>query len=67
MDKRTFVTDHERALQSLFGENSDSSPVFRADISSIAARLATVFASLKVGTEFAAANPLALAGGLKAA
>ena len=50
MDKRTFVTDHERALQSLFGENSDSSPQFRGDISSIAARLATVFASLKVSS-----------------
>eukprot|EP00891_Asterochloris_glomerata_P007891 jgi/Astpho2/7891/gw1.00118.18.1_t len=59
MDKRTFVTDHERALQSLFGENSDSSPVFRADISSIAARLATVFASLKElpSVRFRAAKP----------
>ena len=63
MDKRTFVTDHERALQSLFGENSDSSPQFRGDISSIAARLATVFASLKVGTAGADASASIMPGG----
>ena len=65
MDKRTFVTDHERALQSLFGENSDSSPQFRGDISSIAARLATVFASLKVGTAVADASASIMPGGTR--
>ena len=67
MDKRTFVTDHERALQSLFGENSDSSPQFRGDISSIAARLATVFASLKVGSAPADVNAFVLPGRHRAA
>lgn len=48
MDKRTFSTDEANSLQILFGENSEGSAQYRAEISLMASRLATVFASLKV-------------------
>lgn len=49
IDKRTFTTDEGNSLQTLFGENSEGSAQYRAEVSTMAARLATVFASLKVG------------------
>ena len=48
IDKRTFTTDEGNSLQTLFGENSEGSAQYRAEISVMANRLATVFASLKV-------------------
>ena len=48
IDKRTFTTDESHSLQTLFGENSEGSAMYRSEVSTIAARLATVFASLKV-------------------
>ena len=48
IDKRTFTTDEGLSLQTLFGENSEGSAQYRAEVSTIASRLATVFASLKV-------------------
>lgn len=48
MDRRTFLTDKERALQVLFGEASEAQDLFNSEIASISDRLATVFASLKV-------------------
>ena len=48
IDKRTFTTDEGHSLQTLFGENSEGSAMYRSEVSTIAARLATVFASLKV-------------------
>lgn len=47
IDKRTFTTDEGNSLQTLFGENSEGSAQYRAEVSTMAARLATVFASLK--------------------
>lgn len=49
-DKRTFLTDKERALQTLFGEANDIQETFNSEIVSIADRVATAFASLKVKT-----------------
>ena len=48
LDKRSFVTDEDRALQALFGDANDMSPVYRTELSTMAGRLATAFASLKV-------------------
>lgn len=43
-----FVTDQEKALEQLFGEHSDGTRDFEVALDTIAARLATVFASLQV-------------------
>jgi hypothetical protein len=43
-----FVTDHERALEELFGENAEMSQNHNACINTMATRIATVFASLRV-------------------
>ena len=51
IDKRTFTTDEGNSLQTLFGENSEGSAQYRAELSTMAARLATVFASLKVSMQ----------------
>ena len=48
IDKRTFITDEGHSLQTLFGENSEGSAQYRSEVTTVAARLATVFASLKV-------------------
>lgn len=48
MDKRTFLTDKQHALQTLFGEASASQELFTSEVLGIADRLATVLASLKV-------------------
>ena len=49
IDKRTFITDEGHSLQTLFGENSEGSAQYRTEVTTVAARLATAFASLKVG------------------
>lgn len=43
-----FVTDQERALEELFGENVANSRKFEACLNTMATRVATVFASLNV-------------------
>ena len=48
IDKRSFTTDEGNSLLTLFGENSEGSAQYRAEVTLIANRLATVFASLKV-------------------
>ncbi len=61
IDKRTFTTDEGNSLQTLFGENSEGSAQYRAEVSTMAARLATVFASLKVG-KYSVYTPSTLKG-----
>jgi hypothetical protein len=48
VDTRTFTTDEEGALGALFGEGSDEAPNAGAALRRTAARLATVFATMKV-------------------
>ena len=53
VDTRTFTTDEEGALGALFGEGSDEAPdagaaLRRTAARRTAARLATVFATMKV-------------------
>lgn len=50
VDSRTFTTDDEGALSTMFGDGSDENPESGAAIKRTAARLATVFATLKVGS-----------------
>ncbi|KAL2460791.1 SNARE-interacting protein KEULE [Abeliophyllum distichum] len=47
IDSQAFITDHERALEELFGEDAGSSRRFDACLNVMATRIATVFASLK--------------------
>ncbi|XP_065859405.1 protein transport Sec1a [Euphorbia lathyris] len=47
IDSQAFVTDHERALHELYGENVENSRKFDACLNVMATRIATVFASLK--------------------
>ncbi|WCJ22857.1 Syntaxin-binding protein 1 [Euphorbia peplus] len=47
IDSQAFVTDHERALHELYGENAEKSRKFDACLKVMATRIATVFASLK--------------------
>ena len=48
IDKRSFTTDEGNSLLTLFGENSEGSAQYRAEVTLIASRLATVFSSLMV-------------------
>lgn len=43
-----FITDHEMAMEELFGENVESSRKYDACLNTMATRIATVFASLRV-------------------
>lgn len=43
-----FVTDHDTALNDLYGPSENNSKVFNDTISTMATRIATTFASLKV-------------------
>lgn len=43
-----FLTDHDSALEDLFGEDAGNSRKFEVCLSTMATRIATVFASLKV-------------------
>ncbi|XP_008798533.1 SNARE-interacting protein KEULE [Phoenix dactylifera] len=47
IDSQGFVTDHERALEELFGENVEGSHKYNACLNTMATRIATTFASLK--------------------
>ncbi|XP_058008325.1 protein transport Sec1a-like [Hevea brasiliensis] len=47
LDSQAFATDHEGALQELYGENAENSRKFDACLKVMATRIATVFASLK--------------------
>lgn len=47
IDSQAFITDHERALEELFGEDAGNSRRFDACLNVMATRIATVFASLK--------------------
>ncbi|KAJ4788921.1 Syntaxin-binding protein 1 [Rhynchospora pubera] len=47
IDSQGFVTDHERALEELFGENAEMSQNYNTCINTMATRIATVFASLR--------------------
>ncbi|KAG0576062.1 hypothetical protein KC19_5G052300 [Ceratodon purpureus] len=47
IDTQGFSTDHEKALEHLFGEHAETSRDFDLCIESMAIRLSTVFASLK--------------------
>ncbi|XP_022897159.1 SNARE-interacting protein KEULE-like [Olea europaea var. sylvestris] len=47
IDSQAFITDHERALEELFGKEAGSSHRFDACLNVMATRIATVFASLK--------------------
>lgn len=47
IDSQGFVTDHERALEELFGENAEISRNYNACLNTMASRIATVFASLR--------------------
>lgn len=55
-----FVTDHERALEELFGENAELSQNYNACINTMATRIATVFASLRVISLSLSRPPLSL-------
>ena len=43
-----FITDHERALEELFAEDAENSRKYNACLNTMATRIATVFASLRV-------------------
>ncbi|KAK4848659.1 hypothetical protein QYF36_015782 [Acer negundo] len=47
IDNQAFITDHERALEELYGENAENSRNFDTCLNTMAKRIATVFASLK--------------------
>ncbi|GFP95012.1 snare-interacting protein keule [Phtheirospermum japonicum] len=47
IDNQGFITDHERALEQLFGDVSENPRRFDACLNIMATRIATVFASLK--------------------
>ncbi|PKA66457.1 SNARE-interacting protein KEULE [Apostasia shenzhenica] len=47
IDSQGFITDHERALEELFGDNAEISLAHNACIHLMAARIATVFSSLR--------------------
>ncbi|KAK3195007.1 hypothetical protein Dsin_026317 [Dipteronia sinensis] len=47
IDNQAFITDHERALEELYGENAEKSRNFDTCLNTMAKRIATVFASLK--------------------
>lgn len=43
-----FTTDHERALEELFSENAEGSHKYNACLNTMATRISTVFASMRV-------------------
>ncbi|KAJ6829043.1 SNARE-interacting protein KEULE [Iris pallida] len=47
IDSQGFVTDHERALEELFGDNAENPHKYNACLETMATRIATVFASLR--------------------
>lgn len=53
-----FTTDNDIALEQLFGEHSEGTRDYASCIETIAARLSTVFASLKVQIDYLACMPV---------
>ncbi|XP_020093908.1 SNARE-interacting protein KEULE-like [Ananas comosus] len=47
IDSQGFITDHERALEELFGENAEGSHKYNECLNTMATRIATAFASLR--------------------
>ncbi|XP_010276590.1 PREDICTED: SNARE-interacting protein KEULE [Nelumbo nucifera] len=47
IDSQGFITDNERALEELFGENVGNSRIYNDCLKTMATRIATVFASLR--------------------
>ncbi|KAI7738288.1 hypothetical protein M8C21_024385 [Ambrosia artemisiifolia] len=47
IDNQAFVTDDERALEEMYGDNAENSRRFGVSLYIMATRIATVFASLK--------------------
>ncbi|KAJ3679862.1 hypothetical protein LUZ60_016140 [Juncus effusus] len=47
IDSQGFITDHERALEELFGDNAETSHNYNACINTMATRIATVFTSMR--------------------
>uniref|UniRef100_A0A7N0SZ20 SNARE-interacting protein KEULE n=2 Tax=Kalanchoe fedtschenkoi TaxID=63787 RepID=A0A7N0SZ20_KALFE len=47
VDNQAFITDHEMALEELFGENVENSRRFNTCLNTMATRIGTIFASLK--------------------
>ncbi|KAI5647363.1 hypothetical protein M9H77_33368 [Catharanthus roseus] len=47
IDSQGFITDHERALEDLYGEDGEKSRKSEACLNEMGSRIATVFASLK--------------------
>ncbi|KAL8254030.1 hypothetical protein R6Q59_032251 [Mikania micrantha] len=47
IENQAFVTDHERALEELYGDNAENSRESDVCLNTMATRIATVFASLK--------------------
>nr|GEX25194.1 protein transport Sec1a-like [Tanacetum cinerariifolium] len=47
IDNQAFVTDHEMALEELYGDEADNSSYFNDCLNTMATRIATIFASLK--------------------
>lgn len=43
-----FITDHEMALEELFAENAENSQKYNICLNTMATRIATAFASLRV-------------------
>ncbi|KAG8070609.1 hypothetical protein GUJ93_ZPchr0006g42562 [Zizania palustris] len=47
IDSQGFITDHERALEELFSENTLDSRTYNACLNTMATRISTVFASMR--------------------
>ncbi|WKA05559.1 hypothetical protein VitviT2T_023520 [Vitis vinifera] len=47
VDSQAFITDHERALEELLGENVENTRKFDNCLNTMATRISTIFASLK--------------------
>ncbi|KAF8413042.1 hypothetical protein HHK36_001016 [Tetracentron sinense] len=47
IDSQGFITDNERALEELFGDNVENSRIYDACLNTMATRIASVFASLR--------------------
>ncbi|RVW41190.1 Protein transport Sec1a [Vitis vinifera] len=45
---QAFITDHERALEELLGENVENTRKFDNCLNTMATRISTIFASLKL-------------------
>ncbi|KAJ0112352.1 hypothetical protein Patl1_00268 [Pistacia atlantica] len=56
IDSQAFITDQDRALEDLYGQNAENSRKFETCLNTMATRIATVFASLKVGMQWPVAG-----------